>query len=153
VAPRGVVRRADSPLRALEGLPIERGVWWGDVPERVEVALEGFVVEADLLNGQKTGLFLDQRENRRRLEPRAPGRPVLDPFCDQGEWALHAARGGASEVLAVDSSTPALEAAARNAARNGLEGGITFRRGDCFDVARELLRAGERFGVVVLDPP
>ena len=152
-APRGVVRVADSPLRALEGLPLERGVWWGEVPERVEVELEGFRVEADLLHGQKTGLFLDQRLNRRVAEARAAGRRVLDLFCYQGEWALHAARGGAESVLAVDSSAAALAAAARNLERNGLGERVTLRQGDVFDVLKELTRKGERFGLVVLDPP
>ena len=151
--PRGVMRMADSALRALEGLPLERGVWWGEVPEKLEVTSEGFALEVDLRTGQKTGLYLDQRENRRQAEARARGQRVLDLFCYQGEWALHAARGGAASVLAVDSSAPALEAARRNAERNGLAGPISFRQGDCFDVARELERAGERFGLVVLDPP
>jgi len=152
-APRGVVRVADSPLRALEGLPLERGVWWGEVPERVEVELEGFKVEADLLHGQKTGLFLDQRLNRRIAESRAAGKRVLDLFCYQGEWAMHAARGGAASVLAVDSSEPALAAAARNLERNGLTDRVGLRRGDVFDVLRQLERGGERFGLVILDPP
>ena len=152
-APRGVVRVADSPLRTLEGLPLERGVWWGEVPERVEVELEGFRVEADLLHGQKTGLFLDQRLNRRVAESRAAGKRVLDLFCYQGEWAMHAARGGAASVLAVDSSEPALAAAARNLERNGLTDRVGLRRGDVFDVLRQLERAGERFGLVFLDPP
>ena len=153
LAPRGVVRVADSPLRALEGLPLERGLWWGEVPERVEVELEGFRVEADLLHGQKTGLFLDQRSNRRLAESRAAGRRVLDLFCYQGEWALHAARGGAESVLAVDSSAPALAAAARNLERNALGERVRLRQGDAFDVLRDLQGAGERFGLVVLDPP
>ena len=152
-APRGVVRVADSPLRTLEGLPLERNVWWGEVPERVEVELEGFRVEADLLHGQKTGLFLDQRLNRRVAESRAAGRRVLDLFCYQAEWSLHAARGGAVSVLAVDSSEPALAAAARNLERNGLQDRVGLRRGDVFDVLRQLERAGERFGLVILDPP
>ena len=152
-APRGVVRVADSPLRTLEGLPLERGVWWGEVPERVEVGLEGFQLEADLLHGQKTGLFLDQRLNRRVAESRATGKRVLDLFCYQGEWALHAARGGATSVLAVDSSEPALAAAARNVERNGFRERVGLRRGDVFDTLRGLERAGERFGLVILDPP
>ena len=153
LAPAGVVRVADTPLRALEGLPLERGLWWGEVPERVEVEVEGFRLEADLLGGQKTGLFLDQRVNRRRLESRAAGRKVLDLFCYQGEWALHAARGGATSVLAVDSSEPALAMAVRNAERHGYSDRIQRRKGDAFDVMRELERAGERFGAIVLDPP
>jgi len=151
--PRGVMRMADSALRALEGLPLERGVWWGEVPDQLLVTSEGFSLEVDLHAGQKTGLYLDQRENRRHAERRAQGQRVLDLFCYQGEWALHSARGGASSVLAVDSSAPALAAARRNAERNGLAGPITFRQGDCFDVTRELERAGERFGLIVLDPP
>jgi 23S rRNA (cytosine1962-C5)-methyltransferase len=151
--PRGVMRIADSPLRSLEGLPLERGVWWGEVPERVEVALDGLTLEVDLRRGQKTGLYLDQRQNRRRAETRARGQRVLDLFCYQGEWALHAARGGATEVMAVDSSAPALDAARRNAERNGLAERIVFRQGDCFDIVRELERGGERFGMVILDPP
>jgi 23S rRNA (cytosine1962-C5)-methyltransferase len=151
--PKGAVRMADSPLRVLEGLPLSREVWWGDVPEKVEVTMEGFRVEADLLHGQKTGLFLDQRLNRRVAESHAQGRRVLDLFCYQGEWALHAARGGAREVVAVDSSEPALAAATRNLVRNGLAERVSLRRGDAFDVARELQRTGERFGLVILDPP
>jgi 23S rRNA (cytosine1962-C5)-methyltransferase len=151
--PRGVMRIADAPLRALEGLPLERGVWWGDVPERIEVELEGFTVEVDLRHGQKTGLYLDQRENRRRAEARAGGRRVLDLFSYQGEWSLHAARGGAEEVLAVDGSEAALAAARRNAERNRLADRIHFERGDAFEVARRLLGEGRRFGLVILDPP
>ncbi len=153
LAPRGVVRVADAPVRTLEGLPLARELWWGEVPERLEVDVEGFRVEADLLRGQKTGLFLDQRLNRRRAESRSLGRRVLDAFCYLGEWSLHALRGGAREVLAVDASEPALAAAARNLERNGFGGAnATLRRGDAFDVLRELER-GERFGLVILDPP
>jgi 23S rRNA (cytosine1962-C5)-methyltransferase len=151
--PRGVMRMADSALRALEGLPLERGVWWGEVPEQLLVDIDGCSIEVDLYAGQKTGLYLDQRENRRRAGGRAQGQRVLDLFCYQGEWSLHAARGGATGVLAVDSSAPALAAAKRNAERNGLADRITFRQGDCFDVVRELERSGERFGLVLLDPP
>ena len=151
--PVGVMRIADSPLRALEGLPLERGVWWGVVPDAITVAQEGFALEVELARGQKTGLFLDQRENRRFAEARANGISVLDLFSYQGEWALHAARGGAKSVLAVDSSAPALAAAKRNAERNGFSDAITFRQGDVFDVLRELERGGERFGLIVMDPP
>ncbi len=153
LAPRGAVRVCDTPLRELEGLPLERELWWGEVPERVQVDVDGFRLEADLLHGQKTGLFLDQRLNRRLVESRASGKRVLDMFCYQGEWALHAARGGATEVLAVDSSEPALAAAARNAQANGVEDRIEFRRGDAFEILRALEEARERYGVVVLDPP
>lgn len=152
-SPRGVVRIADSPLRTLEGLALERGVWWGDVPDRVAVTVGGFELEVDVKAGQKTGLFLDQRENRRRAEAHARGRRALDLFCYQGEWTLHLLRGGATSVLAVDSSEPALLAARANFARNGLAENANVRRGDVFDVMREIERSGERFGLIVLDPP
>jgi 23S rRNA (cytosine1962-C5)-methyltransferase len=151
--PRGAVLVADSPLRALEGLEQRREAWWGDVPDRVVVSVGGFQVRADLLHGQKTGLFLDQRENRRRAESRAKGRLALDVFCYQGEWAMHLARGGAESVLAVDSSQPALDLARENADANGLSDRIQFLRMDAFDALRRLEREGKRFGLVVLDPP
>ena len=151
--PRGAVLVADSPLRALEGLDQRREVWWGDVPERADVQVGGFELRADLLHGQKTGLFLDQRENRRRAEARAKGRVALDVFCYQGEWAMHLARGGATSVLAVDSSEPALALARENVERNGLTDRIQLLRMDAFDALRRLEREGKRFGLVVLDPP
>lgn len=152
-APEGAVYAGDSPVRALEGLPRLRETWWGEVPDRVRVEVGGFALDVDLAGGQKTGLFLDQRENRRRAERRAAGRRALDCFCYQGEWALHLARGGATHVLAVDTSEPALAAAAANAERAGFADRITGLRGSAFDELRRLEAQGERFGIVVLDPP
>jgi 23S rRNA (cytosine1962-C5)-methyltransferase len=152
-APRGAVLVADSPLRALEGLEQRREVWWGDVPERIEVPVGGFALEVDLLHGQKTGLFLDQRENRKRAEARANGRTALDVFCYQGEWSMHLARGGATSVLAIDSSEPALALARANVARNGFGDRVEFLRMEAYDILRRLEREGRRFGIVVLDPP
>ncbi len=152
-APRGAVFVGDSPLRELEGLSLKREPWWGDVPERVPVTVGGFALEVDLVGGQKTGLFLDQRENRRRAEVRARGREALDCFCYHGEWALHLARGGAKSVLAIDSSEPALEHARANVARAGVADRVTFERDSAFDALRGLDRDGRKFGLVVLDPP
>ena len=151
--PKGAVLVADSPLRTLEGLDQRREVWWGDVPERVPVQVGGFALEADLLHGQKTGLFLDQRENRRRAESRARGRTALDLFCYQGEWAMHLARGGATSVLAVDSSEAALALARENVARNGLGSSVEILRMDAYEALRRLEREGRRFGIIALDPP
>jgi 23S rRNA (cytosine1962-C5)-methyltransferase len=151
--PRGAVLVCDSPLRELEGLPLKRDVWWGDVPARVPVTVGGFPLEVDLVGGQKTGLFLDQRENRRRAEARAKGRTALDCFCYHGEWALHLARGGAASVLAIDSSEPALSLARANAARAGMGERIEFVRGAAYDELRKLEREGRRFGIVIMDPP
>jgi 23S rRNA (cytosine1962-C5)-methyltransferase len=152
-APKGAVMVADSPLRALEGLDQRREVWFGDVPERADVRIGDFQVSVDLLHGQKTGLFLDQRENRKRAEARAKGRTALDVFCYQGEWAMHLARGGAQSVLAVDSSQPALLLARTNAEANGMNDRIQFLRMDAFDALRRFEREGKRYGIVVLDPP
>jgi len=152
-APRGAWRMADAPLRRLEGLPLERAPWWGEAPERVEVTVDGLELEVNFAHGQKTGLYLDQRLNRRQAESRANGRRVLDLFCYQGEWSLHVKRGGAASVVAVDSSQPALDAAQRNLERNRLAEGVSLRRGDAFDAARELEDSGERFGLVIADPP
>ena len=152
-APAGAVFVGDSPLRELEGLPLRREPWWGDVPARVPVTVGGFALEVDLVGGQKTGLFLDQRENRRRAESRARGRAALDCFCYQGEWALHMARGGATSVLGIDSSEPALAHARVNAERAGVQDRVSFLRGPAFDEVRKLEREGRRFGIVVMDPP
>ena len=151
--PKGAVLIADSPLRKLEGLDQHRGIWWGDVPEQVAVSVGGFALEADLVHGQKTGLFLDQRENRKRAEARAHGRSALDVFCYQGEWAMHMARGGATSVLAIDSSEPALTLARANVERNGLADSVQFLRMDAFDAMRRLEREGKRYGIIALDPP
>ena len=151
--PAGAVLVADSPLRKLEGLDQRREVWWGTVPDRVPVTVSGFALEVDILHGQKTGLFLDQRENRRRAEVRAAGRSALDVFCYQGEWAMSMARGGAESVLAVDSSEPALTLARGHVERNGLSDRVQFLRMDAFDAMRRLEREGRRFGMIALDPP
>jgi 23S rRNA (cytosine1962-C5)-methyltransferase len=150
---RGAVLLADSPLRALEGLPLERRVWWGEVPDRVQVRVGGFTLHIDPLAGQKTGLFLDQRENRRLAEARVRGRRALDLCCYQGEWSLHMVRGGAESVLAVDSSEPALNLARSHAEAHGYQGRISFLRADVHDALRRLSDEGQRFGMIVLDPP
>jgi 23S rRNA (cytosine1962-C5)-methyltransferase len=152
LAPRGAVRVADSRLRKLEGLPQERGVWWGEVPERAEVSLGGFQVEVDLQHGQKTGLFLDQRENRQLAESHAKGKRVLDLFCYQGEWGLHAARGGAGSGAGRRLLGPTL-AAARRMPRAQRAGRSNRSSKAMFDTVRAMERQGERFGLVILDPP
>lgn len=152
-SPLGAVLVADSPLRALEGLPQRRETWWGEVPAKVALEVGGFALEVDLVHGQKTGLFLDQRENRKRAEARAKGRTALDVFCYQGEFSMHLVRGGAESVLAVDSSEPALVLARENVARNAMADRVQLLRMDAFDALRRFEREGKRFGMVVLDPP
>jgi 23S rRNA (cytosine1962-C5)-methyltransferase len=150
LAPAGILLRGDSASRKREGL--DTGVWVlsGEVSETVVVREGPVRYEADPWRGQKTGGFLDQRENHLAAGRYSSGR-VLDVFSYAGGFALHAARG-AGEVETVDSSGPALEAARRNAELNGLEN-IIFTRARAFDLLRERSDAGERYDTVILDPP
>jgi len=148
--PAGILERNDPRVRTLEGLDQRVGLLHGQVPERVEVREGDVRFEADLWRGQKTGLFLDQRENHLMSRAYARGR-VLDGFSYHGGFALHAARA-ADEVLAVDASAEAVAQIVRNAERNGLAS-VTAREANVFDLLRELYDAGERFDTVVLDPP
>lgn len=153
VSPAAIILRNDSPVRNLEGLPLENRVLRGHLPGPVEAREYGLRFSVNLLEGQKTGFFLDQRENRAVLEGLCRGRRVLDCFSYVGAWALHAARGGAREVIGLDASAAAVQDATENARLNGLGGCCEFRRGDVFDELKRLAASGERFDCVVLDPP
>jgi 23S rRNA (cytosine1962-C5)-methyltransferase len=148
--PEGILERNDPKVRGLEGLETQVGVLDGDVPASVEVVEGEASFEVDLFHGQKTGLFLDQRENHLMLRGYARGR-VLDAFSYDGGFALQAAPR-AESVLAVDVSADCVGRIARNAQRSGMSN-VTAREGNAFDVLRELGEAGERFDTVVLDPP
>jgi 23S rRNA (cytosine1962-C5)-methyltransferase len=148
--PEGILARNDPKVRALEGLPQEVGLLHGTVPETVEVSEGAVRFAADLWKGQKTGLFLDQRENHLMARAYARGR-VLDAFTYDGGFALQVA-DRADSVLAVDLSAEALGRVRANAARNGLTNVDTADR-NVFDLLRELSDAGERFDTVILDPP
>jgi 23S rRNA (cytosine1962-C5)-methyltransferase len=137
-------------VRALEGLDRKVAILAGHVPETLEVVENGVRFEADLWKGQKTGLFLDQRENHATARAYARGR-VLDGFTYNGGFALHVAPQ-AGGVLAVDVSAEAVERTRRNAARNGAAN-VTAREANVFDLLRELHDRGERFDTVILDPP
>lgn len=151
--PRAIVLRGDVPIRKLEGLPLESLVWHGELPESLVVELEGLAVTVDPLHGQKTGLFLDQRMNRRLLGGKVEVASVLDLFAYSGAWGLEALRRGAAESRFVDSSREALEAAKENAERNGLAARCRFDQGDVFEVLPAMQAERERFGAVILDPP
>jgi 23S rRNA (cytosine1962-C5)-methyltransferase len=153
LAPRGIFERSDVPARAHERLDPVTGVLHGEVPESVEVEVDGIRLEAPIRSGQKTGLYLDHRPNRRALVPLAQGRRMLDVFCNTGAFALAALRGGATEAIGIDSSAEALATAARNAARNGVADRARFVEGNAFDLLKEMDRRGERFDLIVLDPP
>ena len=151
--PQTVVARNDSPMREREGLSRERGVIHGELPPSLTVQVNGLDVAIDPLEGQKTGLFLDQIDNYRLLERLASGAEVLDCFCYSGLWGLHAARYGASRVIGVDQSVSAVEQATALAAQNGLSDRCTFVTGNVFDDLKERDRRREIFDMVILDPP
>lgn len=153
VRPRGIFVRNDAPVRDLEGLAREVGWARGGGPTTAVIRENGLQIEVDFERGQKTGHFLDQRDNRRAIRPFCHNARVLDVFCHTGGFALNAAAGGASSVTGIDGSEDALAGAARNAARNGFEHVCRWEAGNAFDRLRELVRARAEFDVVVLDPP
>lgn len=147
----GVYERNDVPVRRHEGLEMQTGLLFGEVPDRVEMAENGILYHVDVKHGQKTGFFLDQKQNRAAIAPLCPGARVLDCFCHNGSFALNAAKYGAKSVLGVDISEDALDVARENAARNGLD--VAFEAHNCFDFLREQTDAGEKYDLVILDPP
>ena len=150
--PDGVLLRNDAGVRRHEGLPLEVVLAYGEVPEVVEVVEDDIRYLAAPWSGQKTGAFLDQRENRWLVARHAPaGGRALDLFTYHGSFALHMARL-AREVVAVDQSAEALARGAENARLNGINN-ITWREANVFDLVREMEQRRERFDTIVLDPP
>jgi 23S rRNA (cytosine1962-C5)-methyltransferase len=152
--PRGIVLRNERGLAQVEGIHLAEGPHWGQMPEGpVFIEEHGLRYGVDLREGQKTGFYLDQRENRRAAAGYCRGRRVLDLFCYSGGFGLAALKlGAAREVLAVDGSQKALALARANAELNGVSN-IHFQQGDGFETLDALRAAGERFGTIVLDPP
>ncbi len=152
LAPDGILLRNDAGVRRHEGLPLEVVSAHGTVPETIEVLENGIRYLAAPWAGQKTGAFLDQRENRALVARHTrPGGRALDLFAYHGSFALHLARA-ADQVVAVDQSAEALARGAENARLNDL-GNITWREANAFDLLRELEQRKERFDTIVLDPP
>jgi 23S rRNA (cytosine1962-C5)-methyltransferase len=151
LSPEAIVLRNDSPARELEGLPSETRVATGSLDGLVPVHENGAVFRANVLAGQKTGWFFDQRDNRRFIANLARGVRVLDLYCYTGGFAVQAARGGAAAVLGIDRSEPAL--ALEAAELNGVGRTCSFRRGEAFAEAGALAVNGERFDIVIADPP
>ena len=152
VRPVGIWERSDVPVRRLEGLEQAAGLLRGEVPDEVDMLENGIHFLVDVKHGQKTGFFLDQKQNRAAMAPLCRDARVLDCFCHNGSFSLHAAKYGAKSVLGVDISEEALEVARKNAAINGFSN-VTFEAHNCFDLLRELTDAGEEFDLVILDPP
>jgi len=149
-SPSAVVARNDAAVRSLEALPRETKILAGELDGPITIRMNGFQMEADLLTGQKTGVFLDQRENYLAAARYATGK-ALDCFTSTGGFALHLSRT-CEQVEAIDSSAAALATAERNAAVNGISN-VTFREADVFDVLSSYSSARRNFDVIVLDPP
>jgi len=149
--PRALIFRNDSRLRLLEGLPLEKGVAFGSAPADLWVSIDGIKMLIDPLEGQKTGSFLDQRDNRKALLPWVKGKRLLDLFCYSGAWSNYAAEGGAAEVIGVDQSHRAIEQARSTAAMNGFEGICHFFQEDAIQFLKGAQR--ESFDIIVVDPP
>ena len=150
--PAGILLRADSSIRKLEGLDSYQQVI-GNVPGELTVKEHGLSFAVSLREGQKTGWFYDQRQNRARLRNYVRGKRVLDVFSYAGAWGLQAAAAGAAEVLCVDASGAAVERIHGNARANGLSDRVASVEGDAFEVLAQLRLNQEKFDVVVLDPP
>jgi 23S rRNA (cytosine1962-C5)-methyltransferase len=153
-SPTGVFERSEGGARHKEGLPSRRGVLAGAAPpNEVTVDLGGVRLMIDIASGQKTGGYLDQRENRPRVAAHASGAEVLDAFSYTGGFAIACLKSGGRSATLVDSSSEALALADREAEANGVREGCRFVAADVFEELRELRRAGRQFDVVVLDPP
>lgn len=148
----GIVERNSAQTRKKEGLEFRDGPVWGNVPSRVAFTENGIRLEVDLVGGQKTGYFLDQKLNRRVVASLSKDRTVLDCFCNVGGFALNAARGGASLAVGVDSSQMAIDHARHHAEINGFDN-CTFEQANVFDLLREHVEQVRTWDIVVLDPP
>jgi 23S rRNA (cytosine1962-C5)-methyltransferase len=151
--PEGIYLRTERGVGKLEGIELQDGLLWGSEPAGpVEIEEWGLRFLVHLSQGQKTGFYLDQRDNRQAVARLAAGRRMLDAFCYTGGFGLHAARAGATQVLGVDASEPAVSLAQENAQLNGLDR-VSFVRADVFSYLQTLVDANEHFGLVILDPP
>ncbi len=150
--PAAIVERNDNPLREKDGLAQATGVLRGALPEVVRIEEEGVVFEVDVVGGPKTGFFIDQRLNRIMIRQMARGRSVLDVFCADGGFGLHAAAAGATHVQALDISESALDRARRNAEINGVADRFTFECTDAMTRLEEMVGESQ-YDLVVLDPP
>lgn len=151
--PAGIWERNDVPVRRLEGLDMCTGLLYGKVPDRVEMTENGIRFLVDVKQGQKTGFFLDQKENRAAIAPFVRNKRVLDCFTHTGSFALHAGKFGAKEVTGIDISEYACEFARENAKLNGLENTVSFVTANAFDYLAEESRKGLKYDVIILDPP
>ena len=151
--PRGIYARNDAPARQLEGLERTSGFLYGEFDTLFQIVEGGVRFWVDVAGGQKTGLFLDQRENRLRFRSLAEGREALDAFCYTGGFGLHAAASGARSVLGIESSKDAAILAMKNAELNGVGDVVQVVEANAFDQLRSMDRERRRFDLIFLDPP
>ncbi len=151
--PKVVVWRNDSGARAIENLDSYVEVAFGEAPEFIELEENGVRFVAPLLSGQKTAWFYDHRDNRARLRNYVAGKRVLDVFSYLGAWGLQMLDAGASEVVSIDSSAPAMAQQRRNAELNGVSEKLKILSDDAFGALKSLVKANEKFEVIIVDPP
>ena len=151
--PKGIYERNDVPVRELEGLPQQKGFLSAPFDPKIIIEENGLKFNVDIENGQKTGYFLDQRDNRRAIRHIVKDAEVLGAFTYTGTFELHAAHYGAKSVLGLDISENAVEQANRNAVLNGLDQVCKFQSANAFDVLKQWGKEGRQYDVVMLDPP
>ncbi len=152
-APEGIILRNDTGLRQLEGLPLEKKLAYGRYDGPVDVEIGGLRFNVDLMEGQKTGFFLDQVDNYSVLDTISEGTEALDLFCHTGAWAMAAVKNGAANCIGIDSSAQALDTAMSNAKLNGLDDRLSFVREDVFGALKRLGGEGRKYGLIISDPP
>ncbi|MNS36177.1 Ribosomal RNA large subunit methyltransferase I [compost metagenome] len=151
--PKGIYERNDVPVRELEGMEQVKGFLSDPFDTNIIINENGLKFHVDIVNGQKTGYFLDQQDNRRAIAPVVKDAEVLEAFCYTGTFANHAARYGAKSVLGLDISDKAIDTARRNAELNGFSDICSFECVNAFDVLKKWVKEGRRFDTVMLDPP
>jgi 23S rRNA (cytosine1962-C5)-methyltransferase len=151
--PKGIYERNDVPVRELEGLPQQKGFLSAPFDTKIVIQENGLKFNVDIENGQKTGYFLDQQDNRRAIQNIVKGADVLGAFTYTGTFEIHAAAYGAKSVLGLDISQNAVDQANRNAALNGVDKICKFECMNAFDVLKAWAREGKQYDVVMLDPP
>ena len=151
--PKGIYERNDVPVRELEGMQQQKGFLTEPFDTNIIIKENGLQFHVDIENGQKTGYFLDQQDNRRAIGQVVEGGDVLEAFCYTGTFSMHAARYGAKSVLGLDISDFAINTARRNAELNGYQDICKFENVNAFDVLKQWVKEGRRYDTVILDPP
>ena len=152
-SPKGIYERNDVPVRELEGMEQHKGFLSAEFDTNIVINENGIKLNVDIANGQKTGFFLDQQDNRRAIQHIVKGADVLGAFCYTGSFEIAAAHYGAKSVLGLDISQNAIDMCNKNAALNGLEDICSFECVNAFDVLKEWSKEGKKYDVVMLDPP